>query len=487
MKKIIYISVIFIVVLLMRFNTFVSLPDRDASIFAYTGSLILDGGLPYLNSWDHKPPLIYLLNAGIFKMFGKGFSQIAIFEFIWIIISVICFYKLALNFFKKSVSLFITLFFAVIFGNDMFVQSYGMTETYMILPAMLSVYYIFRFYKTGLLRYVLLSGIMCCLSFMFRQTGILIILPVLISFMYQLKKSQIRLKTVFVYFIGIIIPIIPIINWFWFKGAFFDYIDQVFIFNSIYIKEAGFSYFENLKTSYLIKYPALLISFIAGYFCVIIFEKKVLNRIVLLSWFLADLFSVVISRRFFDHYFIQMLPVMVLISGYFFSFIFNKFNKIVTLALIILTLCFSGVIQKMNFFFAKTFSGKSICILNDRKFLCREDQKEILYWTLENTSVKDKLFIWGAEDWIFFLTDRKCSSRYSYVYPLLTERYFSSKMTDELLIDFKHKTPKYIYVSKENLQTFLNPPEYLKRLIAYINKEYVIFYENKNWKIYKNI
>ena len=60
-------------------------------------------------------------------------------------------------------------------------------------------------------------------------------------------------------------------------------------------------------------------------------------------------------------------------------------------------------------------------------------------------------------------------------------------MTDELLIDFKHKTPKYIYVSKENLQTFLNPPEYLKRLIAYINKEYVIFYENKNWKIYKNI
>jgi hypothetical protein len=38
-------------------------PSRDSGVFLYAGWRILSGELPYRDIWDHKPPLIYYLNA----------------------------------------------------------------------------------------------------------------------------------------------------------------------------------------------------------------------------------------------------------------------------------------------------------------------------------------------------------------------------------------------------------------------------------------
>ncbi len=38
-------------------------PQEDAGVFLYAAQRLLDGGLPYRDVWDHKPPLIYLIDA----------------------------------------------------------------------------------------------------------------------------------------------------------------------------------------------------------------------------------------------------------------------------------------------------------------------------------------------------------------------------------------------------------------------------------------
>src|SRR5688572_20605326 len=38
-------------------------PQEDAGVFLYAAQVLLDGGLPYRDVWDHKPPLIYLIDA----------------------------------------------------------------------------------------------------------------------------------------------------------------------------------------------------------------------------------------------------------------------------------------------------------------------------------------------------------------------------------------------------------------------------------------
>ncbi|MCX6069001.1 MAG: hypothetical protein NT121_25185 [Chloroflexi bacterium] len=40
-----------------------SVPSRDSGVFLYTGWRVLHGEIPYLQLWDHKPPVIYYLDA----------------------------------------------------------------------------------------------------------------------------------------------------------------------------------------------------------------------------------------------------------------------------------------------------------------------------------------------------------------------------------------------------------------------------------------
>src|SRR2546425_8570036 len=38
-------------------------PSEDTGVFTYVARLFGDGGLPYRDAWDHKPPGVYLIDA----------------------------------------------------------------------------------------------------------------------------------------------------------------------------------------------------------------------------------------------------------------------------------------------------------------------------------------------------------------------------------------------------------------------------------------
>src|SRR5215212_5827918 len=40
-----------------------TLPSRDSGVFLYLGLRFLNGDIPYRDVWDHKPPLIYFVDA----------------------------------------------------------------------------------------------------------------------------------------------------------------------------------------------------------------------------------------------------------------------------------------------------------------------------------------------------------------------------------------------------------------------------------------
>ena len=44
-------------------DSIIATPGRDQSVFIYVAEGLLDGDIPYRDRWDHKGPLIYLLNV----------------------------------------------------------------------------------------------------------------------------------------------------------------------------------------------------------------------------------------------------------------------------------------------------------------------------------------------------------------------------------------------------------------------------------------
>src|SRR5262245_34555791 len=92
-----YISVqaVLLLILLLALGVFASLPQlptligqgRDSGIFAYTAKVILDGGVPYREAWDNKPPLVYYIDALAFALFGVNRWALWIIELVFTIIS----------------------------------------------------------------------------------------------------------------------------------------------------------------------------------------------------------------------------------------------------------------------------------------------------------------------------------------------------------------------------------------------------------------
>src|SRR5262245_997230 len=52
-----------LIVLFPSNPTNMTLPSRDSGVFLYMGWRLLSGDIPYQDVWDHKPPLIYFVDA----------------------------------------------------------------------------------------------------------------------------------------------------------------------------------------------------------------------------------------------------------------------------------------------------------------------------------------------------------------------------------------------------------------------------------------
>lgn len=60
---VVLLSVLSVVAILPAAPFIYQTPDTDASIFLYVGREVASGRLPYLQAYDHKPPLIFYLDA----------------------------------------------------------------------------------------------------------------------------------------------------------------------------------------------------------------------------------------------------------------------------------------------------------------------------------------------------------------------------------------------------------------------------------------
>jgi hypothetical protein len=169
------VSIIFI----QRYLSFFSHASRDTGVFAYMGDMIRQGQIPYRDLWDHKTPFIYYLNAGLFTLFGNHIKTLSVFEFFWLIFAVIIFYNLAKTVFKKQTSKWAAFLFAVYIASLKVVNEVGMTEIYLQVCAVISMFFVVKYESARKKLLLFLSGIFTGFAFLFKQPGAMIAVPAL--------------------------------------------------------------------------------------------------------------------------------------------------------------------------------------------------------------------------------------------------------------------------------------------------------------------
>jgi hypothetical protein len=313
---------------LIGVSLFIALPDSpllagpgiDQEVFKYAGMALDMGGRPYTDIFDHKPPLIYLITA-----FSENFGiwGFWLFERIAVGLTALAFYSwLKDNKFPASfglaLALLIFLDFPGISGGG------GMTRTFTGCTNFLT----FLVISSSRPRKYFYAGILLGLTFMLQQNEILPAIAWIGGWWFLKKDVDIGglIKKPWHLFLGSLVPIVPILLFVLAKGAFPDFVEQAFLFNFKYIQSDD-SLYERviivLKGCILMGLaPALLFLAVAlgsTFFYHLKYFKKTggfKSARLLGCCGLALLFQFMtasVSGKFYGHYFIGILPILVLI------------------------------------------------------------------------------------------------------------------------------------------------------------------------------
>jgi membrane-associated HD superfamily phosphohydrolase len=217
--------------------------EIDSSVFITVAKEYLNNDkIPYRDTFDHKGPLLYLINI-VGLIIGNGnIIGIWIIEIVFLFISVIFLYKISIllcNKHKEMISSFIIFVFFVMLYKAFEGGNY--TEEYSLPFTFISLYLFIKHLKLNEKTYnpkdMLIHGIMCGSVIMLRANILALWITIAIITIMELINEK-NLKNLFsnilAGFCGILISTLPFVIYFYANNALKDMLYCIFEFNFIY-------------------------------------------------------------------------------------------------------------------------------------------------------------------------------------------------------------------------------------------------------------
>jgi 4-amino-4-deoxy-L-arabinose transferase-like glycosyltransferase len=291
----------------------------DESGFMFIGDRINHGSILYKDFIDNKPPGIFYLNALIFSIFGKSFYASRIVLFVVNALSALIIYFFAKNQWDEHIGQLSSILFLIGVYNPAIEGFFIYTEQYMVFFGLLGIFVFFKFRH---MRYLVPVGVLLGISTLFKQSGILFYLVLLVYNLSGLIKTENRTKfflnkiiiSSLLLLIGFLIPIFITLVFFYREGVAYEFFYWTFLYYESGKYGAVFDIIRlqrPINSLVIISIPAF-ISFI--YLIYNSATKKLqLDDLFLVYWLL--IFCSTLTIRQYAQYFIPiLLPACILAS-----------------------------------------------------------------------------------------------------------------------------------------------------------------------------
>lgn len=415
----------------------------DSSVFKTVALMMRKGYMPYRDSFDHKGPVIYIINY-LGDCISREWGVWAI-EFVFLAFFFFILYKTA-RLYCSIVPSFIVVFMSISLLFDYF-EGGNLTEEYAMLFIAIAQYIFIDYFQNGRINRMRL--IICGSSFAAtlllrpNMIAIWIVMCVAVLIKNIREKDTKKIQTFITYFFaGILIIILPIVIWLVTNDALVSFWQDYIAFNSRYTSGAGEQYALGNKWRcffYYINTDIYIMALVAQIYKSWK-EKNIYNYSYLLYMILTLVF-VSISGRQYGHYAMTLVPVVV----YPLSRIWGIIESIVNDNIREVLLVIAGIYIVSIYIAPKWIDLiQSIptvyCTRND------ESISQTVCGVLDDIGVDENntISVYGNWDYIYVVSRRPHATRYSYQYPIgdvmpeILKQYF-----DELA----EEAPKAIVVS----------------------------------------
>ncbi len=438
-KLLAFTSIIFLVPsiflgLLRPFNS-------DESIFMYGGMLLNEGLRPYEQLWDHKGPLLYVLNSFGLKLNLPNSAGIPLLQAVFLLLAFIYILRASENVINSDLKNYFKYFFVTISGIAIYsnLSSFGTTELWS-LPIQLVIYFLtLNMFFTNKQRGLVLTRSNVFFIYGFSLGAILLIRPnnglgiafcTVLAVFYSPGK---RFKSLLFVAIGMasclaftIIQYLPLSPEL--LSAFFQ---QYFIYSFDYSN--GYSFLQKVYGSFylMINYIKLPIVFILFTSIVIKYKYIHLSRVKFSIVLVAiDVSSQFISGRGYSTYLLAtfascLLSIYVLLTKT--NLTISEFKATIIVSVLMLSLNVSTV--DFDARWHKNF----------------KEQRAAAQYVRAHFDPADKFLYLGNNPYIFVRTDSLSISPIIYNYPLLSKFYRNQiKLIDTYTKQILDSPPKYV-------------------------------------------
>ncbi len=150
-----------------------TIQPRDSGIFAYFGAELTHGATPYKDVFDHKPPVIFLVNALAFVLFGPSRWAIWWISLLNMIAVSAAFFALARRVTEQRGMAWLgTIFLILIARHPALIHDGNFTEPFALLPHVIGFLVGYAFLQRPNFPAAFLIGVCAGLTFMTRQNTI---------------------------------------------------------------------------------------------------------------------------------------------------------------------------------------------------------------------------------------------------------------------------------------------------------------------------
>ncbi len=406
----------------------------DSSVFQTVAMYMENGFMPYKDIFDHKGPLLYVINWLGFKI--NESHGIWIIEVLALLCTFFMIYKTARLFCNRFYSCLTLL--ASSAALFIYFEGGNMTEEY-AMPFIAVSFYIFADYflnqNISRLRLIVCGlsfGAICMLRINMAAIWVVFCAAVLVDTL-RMKKMKDLLYFICFFLVGVLLIILPLVIWLIRGNAFQDFINDYFVFNSAYISDGVRASWRNRYTSltnFFYNPLVLLSAAYAGWSFVE--EKSIFYAAYVIAHFFT-LLCICMSGQTYGHYGMILIPLIALSIARIMHSIETQEKKKKSAV-------FIASAYVLIIFAAPMWARGMYNILATSR---SETVDSVVDVVKEYTEEDETIMVYGNWNIIYILSERLASSKYSYQFPPIT---VDESIADEYFEELEENNPTLIIV-----------------------------------------
>ncbi len=439
-------------------------PLDSEAMYSVVANEIVDGGRPYTDAVERKPPLLFWTYAAVFKIAGKfNWKALHIVALAWTLCAMAGLYVIGRELFDRNTGLIAALFYGVFQPWWTWKTLSFDGEMLMNLPIILACAIAFGRGSSRLRSELFVAGALLGVAFLLKQPAAIAAVPLGIYLLlpsYRASRSLTRINSIiqattltagFFAVVGLVTIVL------WKQGILRDA-----FYWTISDHDIPHVFWEKgilLTLTFTgICLPLIVGAIIACWDKDEIWAGKTAERTALLGLLAASAIGAAAGARFYPHYYVQLIPPLVLLAAPYYARLWSQtiqppywlLRPKVTYSWLVLTVMALSIAHWINL--------ASQCA-----------PSEAGRYLFAHSDPADRIFVWGQSPEIYLNAHLRPASRYITTFPL-TGHVFGGRVPgldtrsrilpgawSTLQQDFGRHPPAYIVDVQADPKTAENP------------------------------